>query len=172
VARRRRSGVSFELMTVPPDGAAAASFEDFYRRAWPGTVRLVHLLVGVDAVAEDLAQESFTRLHARWTQIDQPDAYLRRTVVNTCRSWHRARERERARITRAYAGRPTSTELEADDLLALVDSLPYRQRAVLILRYYLDRSELEIAHALGCRPGTVKSLAARALAALREGIER
>ena len=59
-----------------------------------------------------------------------------------------------------------------NELLALVDELPYRQKTVLVLRYYCDSSEAEIAAALGCRPGTVKSLAARGLAQLREVITR
>lgn len=162
--------MNFELMTAPSDGPVASGFEDFYRRQWGPAVRLAHLLVGVDAIAEDLAQEAFTRLHRQWHRIEFPEAYLRRCVVNTCRSWHRANERERGRITRSHAGQPTTTELDVDELLALVDALPYRQRAVLILRYYLDRSEREIADALGCPAGTVKSLAARALASLREEI--
>ena len=63
-------------------------------------------------------------------------------------------------------------ELGADELLDAVDALPFRQRAVLVLRYYRDLSEGEIADALGCRPGTVKSLATRALDQLRKVIER
>jgi RNA polymerase sigma-70 factor (sigma-E family) len=157
-------------MTQPPE--SPTSFEAFYELRWPQAVRLAHVLTGVDAVSEDLAQDAFARVHTRWFGIDNPDAYLRRSVVNACRSWHRSRTREDARIERVHAGRPTSIGLDVDELLALVDALPYRQRAVLILRYYLDCTEAEIADALECRPGTVKSLSARALEQLRKVIAR
>ena len=157
-----------ELMAETP--AAPVTFDEFYRDRWRSAVRLAHVLTGVDAVAEDLAQDAFSRLHRQYRTLGNPDAYLRRCVVNACRSWHRSRTREDARITRVHAGAATAVALGADDLLALVDALPYRQKAVLVLRYYLDCSEAEIAAALGCRPGTVKSAGARGLAQLRKAI--
>ena len=152
--------------------SVSGTFEDFYRREWAGAVRLAHLLTGVDAVAEDIAQESFTRVHRRWASVDNRRAYLRTTIVNTCRSWHRSNGREQVRLRLAEAQSPGPGQLGADEILDAVDALPFRQRAVLVLRYYHDLSEREIADALGCRPGTVKSLTSRALNQLRTVIER
>lgn len=149
-----------------------ASFEAFYEREWAGAARLAHLLTGVDAVAEDLAQEAFVRMARHWDTVDNPPAYLRTTLVNVSRTWHRSHDREQARIRAVAAGAAADVRLEADDLLDAVDALPFRQRAVLVLRYYHDLPEREIAAALGCRPGTVKSLASRGLDQLRKVIER
>ena len=148
------------------------AFDDFYRRHWADAVRLAHLLAGTDAVAEDLAQEAFARMQRRWPLVDNPAAYLRTALVNACRSWHRSRGREERRLRRVRPHGDETVELGADELLDAVDALPFRQRAVLVLRYYRDLSEGEIADALGCRPGTVKSLATRALDQLRKVIER
>jgi RNA polymerase sigma-70 factor (sigma-E family) len=167
-------GIRTADVNGPPTPTEQAAFEGFYRREWTGAVRLSHLLTGVDAVAEDLAQESFTRVQAHWARLDNPAAYLRTTVVNRCRSWQRSRGREQTRLRLARPRGPGGehSELGADELLDAVDALPFRQRAVLVLRYYLDLSEREIAEALDCRPGTVKSLASRALGQLRKVIDR
>ena len=152
--------------------ADPGAFDAFYRREWVDAVRLAHLLTGVDAVAEDLAQEAFTRVERRWASVDNGAAYLRTTLVNTCRSWQRSRGREQTRLRLAGPRLDQVGDLGADELLDAVDALPFRQRAVLVLRYYHDLSEREIADAVGCRPGTVKSLASRALDQLRTVIER
>jgi RNA polymerase sigma-70 factor (sigma-E family) len=146
------------------------SFEDFYERAWPGAVRLAGLLTQQHRFAEDLAQEAFARLFPRWARIENPAAYLRTTVVNVCRNW-RARDRnERLKMERIDVR--DAVDLAFDELADAVAALPFRQRAVLVLRYYDDLSETEIAETLRCRPGTVKSLAARALKTLERVVER
>jgi RNA polymerase sigma-70 factor (sigma-E family) len=150
----------------------AERFEDFYREAWPGAVRLAHLLTGVNAVAEDLAQEAFTRMSQRWATIEHPAAYLRVAILNASHSWHRAGNREAARLRRVTPPTEYQTELVANELRDVIEALPYRQRAVIVLRYYADLSEAEIADALGCRRGTVKSLAARALQQMRTVISK
>jgi RNA polymerase sigma-70 factor (sigma-E family) len=157
-----------EAMAAPV--APASDFETFYAQAWPGAVRLAGLLTQQARAAEDLAQEAFARMYPKWARIETPSAYLRTTVVNVCRGWQ-ARERT-ARIKLPMLGVPADSELAFDGLADAVAALPYRQRAVLVLRYHLDLTEAEIAEALGCRPGTVKSLAARALDALKKGIEQ
>lgn len=109
-------------------------------------------------------------MYASWGRATNPEAYLRTTLVNRCHNWRR-RGRVREAKLPLLAG-STSVELPADELADAVAALPFRQRAVIVLRYYGGLSEAEIGAALGCRNGTVKSLAARALARLERVIER
>lgn len=152
--------------------AVAVGFDRFYRDQWPAAVRLAHLLTGDASSAEDLAQDALARMAPRYESLDNPGAFLRTCIVNACRSLHRARGRESRRMLRLVSRGSTSAGLGASELLDAVDRLPYRQKAVLVLRYYEDRTEAEIASILGCRPGTVKSLASRGLARLQTEVER
>src|SRR4051812_40672631 len=133
-------------------------------------VRLAVLLVGSREQAEEIVQDAFAQLFERWDRIDRPGAYLRTCVVNGCRRAHRRRRQD----TRLAASelRPTAADLGADHLADALAALPPRRRAAVVLRYYDDRSESEIAEALGVRPGTVKSLLHRGLAELRQAVER
>jgi RNA polymerase sigma-70 factor (sigma-E family) len=145
---------------------ATDAFETLYREEYAPMVRLAYLLVGSAETAEEVVQDSFLRVRDRVAAVERPGAYLRRTVVNGCRNQHRHRDVERRGFARL--ARVDWAEPELDHLADALAALPPRQRAVLVLRYYLDCTELEIAEALGCRPGTVKSLASRGLASLRE----
>ncbi|MGE3620618.1 MAG: RNA polymerase sigma factor [Acidimicrobiia bacterium] len=140
-------------------------FADFYRREYPGSVRLAFLLTRSPEPAEDLTQEAFAVVHARWPGLRNPGGYLRVVLVNRCRRWHRANGREERRLRLVHAVADPVPEPEY--LLDALAGLPFRQRTVLVLRYWAGLSEAEIAEALGCRPGTVKSLASRALSRLR-----
>ena len=131
-------------------------------------VRLAHALTGSAEGAEDVVQDAFARLHGRMGRIENPGGYLRTTVVNLCRDRERHRRRERRLDARMSA--PPSLSLGASELVDVLLRLQYRQRAVLVLRYWGGWSEAEIAHALGCRPGTVKTLSSRGLARLRKEI--
>ena len=153
----------------PPPDPPPTDFADFYRDAWPGAVKLAGLLTQNARTAEDLAQEAFTKMYTRWSRVEHPHAYLRTAVVNACRSSFARAHRERTKLP--LVDRPSTTDIAFDELADAVAALPFRQRAVLVLRYHGDLSEAEIAEALGCRPGTVKSLASRALASLKKGIE-
>lgn len=146
------------------------SFDAFYAVEWPATVRLAALLTQRSSGAEDLAQDAFARVYGRWAAATNPKAYLRATLVNVCRQWQRGQGRERAHLPLIAA--VDSVEFVAHELADALAALPYRQRAVLVLRYYADLSEAEIAETLDCRPGTVKSLASRALARLEKEIQR
>lgn len=143
-----------------------SGFTGFYESHYAATARLAYLLTQSDLVYEDLVQEAFTKLHDRFDDLDRPAAYLRVTIVNLCRQWHRG-EGRRARRHQLVA--PIAGDVAPDliDVLDAVVNLPYRQRAVLVLRYWAGWSEAEIAEVLSCRPGTVKSTAARALSRLR-----
>ena len=143
-----------------------ATFDDLYAAHFVPMVRLATLLVGQPEVGRDIVQDCFVALHPKWFVIDNPAAYLRTSVVNGCRSYHR-RQRVRDRALQRDREEP-SVELGVDHTLAALDVLPYRQRAALVLRYYEQRSEREIAEALGCRPGTVGSLISRGLATMRK----
>jgi len=143
-----------------------------YAEHVPDARRLAYLLTGDRAIAEDLAQEAFIRVMGRLSSLRSADAlrpYLRRTVVNLVRSDHRSNTRERARLERVARLDTHPTELIGDEGGAwdLVQALPARQRAALVLRYWLDLSEAETASLLRCRPGTVKSLVSRGLTDLR-----
>jgi len=144
------------------------SFEDFYRSQHEPMLRLAFLLTQSRAVAEDLVQDSFLRVQPRFDALDQPAAYLRRTVTNACYSYHRRRRREEALPVEA----PRPQDNAPDEMWDALARLAPRRRAALVLRYYLDLSEAEIAETLGCRKGTVKSLTHRALADLRNVMER
>ena len=161
---REDHGPAIEAAMVTPEFAA------FYREAWPGAVRLAGLLTQDARIAEDDAQDAFTRMYPQWSRVESPNAYLRVAIVNACKSWQSRRHMERTKLP--LVATPASTELAFDLLADAVAALPYRQRAVLVLRYYAGLRESDIADALGCRPGTVKSLTSRALAALRKGIEQ
>jgi RNA polymerase sigma-70 factor (sigma-E family) len=153
------------------DGEIPATLEQLFVERYAAMVRLAHLLTSSNAVAEDLVQDAFARLQRAWDRIDDPVPYLRTSVVNACRSWHRSRRREQRRL-RAVAPAEEQVDLGARELLDAVDRLPLGQRTALVLRFYEGLSEAQIAQAMGCRPGTVKSHVHRGLAALREVIER
>lgn len=144
-----------------------ARFQRLYRDEYKATVRLARFLTGTADVADDLAQEAFVRLYRHRDRAEQPVALLRTITVNVCRSWHTSRRRAETRLVR-HGLPPVSLpafERELDDSLR---RLPYDQRAVIVLRYWLGMSESDIAVALGCRPGTVKSRHNRALHLLRK----
>jgi RNA polymerase sigma-70 factor (sigma-E family) len=148
------------------DGMGPSSFERLYADAYASMVRLAYLLTGSSAQAEELVQDAFVRVFARWAEVSSPRAYLRQAVVNACRSQRRRLGRE----LRHGPGASARAALEPDiDLTAhSLASLSDRQRKAVVLRYYEDLSEAEIAVMLGCRPGTVKSLLSRARTRLRE----
>lgn len=152
-------------------GRAVTTFVDLYATAYGPMVRLGHLLTGSNEVGEEIAQDAFGRAYLVFDTLDNPGGYVRRSVVNGCRSWQRRRAVERRFAARAVAP-PAAVDRAPSDLLDALAALPFRQRAALVLRFYEDRTMDEIAAALGCRTGTAKSLVSRGLARLREQVER
>jgi len=145
-------------------------FEDFAATALPGLLRFGHVLTGDPHKAEELVQQALVDTWARWRSIkhDQPHAYVRRAMVHTHTSWWRRSRRETLLPAGFDAAAPEGHDLaERDRTMAALARLPPRQRAVIVLRYYEDLSEAQIAEVLGCSTGTVKSQAARALKTLR-----
>lgn len=146
-------------------------FHDFYREHYGQTVRLARMLTSDPDIADDLAQDAFVRVyryaHGSSRPIDNPAALLRTTTVNLCRSWHTSKHRLQLRMARHGIGAQSLTQWE-HDLDDSLRRLPYEQRAVVVFRYWLGLSEVEIATLLQCRPGTVKSRHSRALRTLRK----
>ena len=130
-------------------------------------VRLAVLLVGSRPAAEEIVQDSFSVVLERWATLDRPGAYLRTVVVNGCRMALRRRETER-RHRELDPPLPVDAPVELVELHQALTSLPVRQRVVVVLRYFVDRTDAEIAETLGCRPATVRSLAHRGLIRLRK----
>jgi RNA polymerase sigma-70 factor (sigma-E family) len=151
-------------------GTAPMTFAECYRDLRPEMVRLATLMTGSRETGQDLVQDAFVRLHGAWKRVREPRSYLRRAVVNACHSHHRRRGLERRHASKTEP--VPSAALEADELADALDALPYRQRAALIMRFYADLSDTDIAAALRCRPGTVASLIHRGLEQLRRVIER
>ena len=143
------------------------TFEALYLTEVDAMARLAFLMVGSEDQAEELVHDAFARLFERWDRVDNPGGYLRTCVVNGCRDRLRRRGVERRHATASPAAQTSPTH----DLADVLAGLPYKQRAAIVLRYYEDRSDADIAELLGVRPGTVKSLLHRGLASLREVIE-
>jgi RNA polymerase sigma-70 factor (sigma-E family) len=148
-----------------------AGFRQVYAEQFPTMVRLAYLTTGSLPAAEDLVQDAFVQLHRHWERVEHPVLWLRRAVVNRCTSWVRRRMLERRH---ARTAEPRTLPGLSPDATAVRDAMARlrpRQRAAVFLRYYLDLPEAAIADALGCRPGTVKSLLHRGLAVLKESLD-
>jgi RNA polymerase sigma-70 factor (sigma-E family) len=158
-------------MTVP-------EYDDVYAALWPRLVRTAYAITRDRGLAEDAVQSAFAKAYRSWRRVsraDAPEAYLRRMVVNEVLNDRRL-ARRRHEVSSAEPPERTvhesADEIRAhDEMWSALASLPPRQRAVLVLRYYEDLSEQQIADALGCRPGTVKSQASAALASLRSRLD-
>jgi RNA polymerase sigma-70 factor (sigma-E family) len=149
-------------------------FEEVYEREYAPLVRLAHLLTGSNETGEDLVQEAFALALRRWDRLGNPAGYIRMCVVNGARSLHRRHDVERRlgnRVASPVVG-ATADGGPGDELWDALGTLPFRQRAALVLRFYEDRTTAEVAEVLGCRPGTARSLISRGTAALREVIRR
>jgi len=150
------------------------SIEEFVAARGDALLRFALMLSGDAHRAEDLVQSALARAYPRWQRIadmDAPEAYLKRIVVNEHLRW-RARRASRELPVAAPGRDPVGIDTagvhaERDAAWALLRTLPRRQRAVLVLRYYEDLPDADIASLLGCRESTVRSQAARGLAALR-----
>jgi RNA polymerase sigma factor (sigma-70 family) len=161
VATATTMGARRAAMTTPTDPTA------FYAEHRIDAARWAVALTGRRDVGEDLAQEALVRTADRLPTIDNPGAYLRRTVVNLCRSWHRSSVREQRRVDLVHAGRPASVSATSNEMLDSLARLPYKQRAAVVLRYWGDWDDAQIAEAIGCRPASVRVLLHRGVAALR-----
>src|SRR5262249_41250295 len=150
--------------------AEAQSVADLYEAEYVPMLRLAHLLTGSREAAEDVVHDAFVRVHRAWGRARNPGADLRGVVGNAWRSWH-----PRQRLARRRPPAPAEVASDAppvDELWDALAKLSPRQRAALVLRFYEDLPEAEIARLLRCRPGTVKSLLHRGLEQLAKEVER
>ena len=152
-------------------------FRKFMHARWPAMVRLAYALTGDQGHAEDVAQTAFARAYASWPRVSRagnPEAYVRRIVINENLNRfrkHRVAERLTGMLPESVTPDATRESDDRSALIAALQQLGPRQRAVVVLRYWLDLSETEVATALGCSVGTVKSQASRALASLRQSAD-
>jgi RNA polymerase sigma-70 factor (sigma-E family) len=146
------------------------AFEAFVRANATLLVRLAGALTGDPHVSEEVAQSALERVYVRWHRLRDPLAYARQVVVNLCRERGRgAARRERVGLPGTDVAVPdlVGTHDDRDQLVRAIRALPYRQRAVVVLRFWHDLTEQQTAEALGIRAGTVKSQTSRALRRLR-----
>ncbi len=154
--------------------AASDDFDAFIRARHAALLRFAHALTGDHQLAADLVQDALERTGLAWSRVqrkDDPEGYVLRIIVTGYVNWWRRLRRERlvaAVPETAYedpsAGRPDET------LWRLLATLPPKQRAVIVLRFYEDLTEVEVARVLDCSVGTVKSNGSRGLARLRQAL--
>jgi RNA polymerase sigma-70 factor (sigma-E family) len=163
------------------DWDADVAVERLFTAHYRSLVRLASLLLADPGVAEEITQDAYVQLHVRWRRLRDTDkalAYLRTTVVNRARSALRHRGVVARHLQAALplatvpsAESHTLDRVQSEVMIAALRTLPARQREALVLRYYGDLSEAEVADAMGCSRGSVKSHTARGIAALRARTE-
>ena len=151
--------------------ATPCSIDELFAAEREQLVRMAALLTGRGDVAEEIVQDAFVAVDNRWESLQSPGAYLRRTVINGC--WQAKR---RASVEDRYLERLPRDGVEEMpvrliELRSALDSLNERQRAVIVLRYFVDLPDIEIGEMLGVEHSTVRSIAHRALRRLREELE-
>jgi len=167
-----RASVFFRMNAVPVDAAPGVRWDDelvrIYRDRYRDLVRLAYLLTRQSAVAEEIVQDAFIASSGKVDDVRDPFAYVRTTVVNRCYSWGRRAKLERERRPRP----PDPAELAADEMWDAIATLGERQRAAIVLRFYEDLPDKEIAEILGCRVPTVRTAIHRGLRSLRKVVDR
>lgn len=166
------NGVCDNELAVPRARSRADRFDAFVREHQRALVRYASLLAGSPAQGEDLVQDVLIRLYPRWDDLDEPLPYVRRSITNEFLSWRR---RWSTRHIHLAGEMPLDRPVEAQwdtgpdpDLWAALLTLAPKQRAAIVLRFYEDLDDPEIAVLLQCRPGTVRSHISRGLSALRD----
>jgi RNA polymerase sigma-70 factor (sigma-E family) len=154
------------------------TYDEFARSRLAPLLRYAVMLTGDSHLAEDLVQETLVRVQLKWRRVsraDVPDLYVRRMLTNAFLDWRRGRWMRHivlggpaAAHRDAAVGDHTDQRAERDEMWQLLATLPRRQRAALVLRYYEDLADAQVAEVLGCAVGTVRAHISRALATLRE----
>jgi RNA polymerase sigma-70 factor (sigma-E family) len=175
--RPRSDGPAVSLSNgLPPHlglDAAGEAVGGLYQEAAVGLIRLAHVILADRPAAEDVVQEAFYNLYRRWDRLADPDRalqYVRLSVVNGCRSALRRRAVSRRHVLyelpSASAEATVLGHAERDEVIRAIDRLPRRQREALVLRFYLNLPDEEIAQLMGVGQSTVRSTMHRALESL------
>ncbi len=172
------AGASAAAVAVDWDADQAVT--QLYSEHYRPLVRLATLLVRDSATAEEVVQDAFVAMHGAWRRLRDPNkalSYLRQSVVNRARSVLRHRAVVEKHIPKALPDAPSAEhgamgELERNSVIEALRTLPTRQREAIVLRYYGDLSEAQIAESMGISRGAVKSHTARGVAALRSVLEQ
>lgn len=162
-------------------GGDSEDFQAFVVGRWSRLMRTAYLLTGEQYAAEDLVQSCLERTFVAWRKVslaEDPDAYVRRIMVNThARRYRKGLKEYLSRSDDPGLGRDLpergddmAQAVERSDLVAALAQLPVRQREAVVLRYWEDLSETQAAAAMGCSVGTVKSNAARGITRLRSAV--
>ena len=168
------------LGSVPADSVADEAVTELYATHYRSLVRLAALLVRDTGIAEEVVQDSFVAMHGAWRRLRDSEkalSYLRQSVVNRSRSVLRHRTVVERNAPKSAPDEPSAEHgaialLERSAVIAALRTLPARQREALVLRFYADMSEAQIADAMCISKGAVKSHTARAMQALRTVLER
>lgn len=168
------------LGSVPADSVADEAVTELYATHYRSLVRLAALLVRDTGIAEEVVQDSFVAMHGAWRRLRDSEkalSYLRQSVVNRSRSVLRHRTVVERNAPKTAPDEPSAEHgaialLERSAVIAALRTLPPRQREALVLRFYADMSEAQIADAMCISKGAVKSHTARAMQALRTVLER
>ncbi|MFD7733509.1 SigE family RNA polymerase sigma factor [Kitasatospora phosalacinea] len=171
--------MGFAAAAADAPGASVDQLTDAYRAHYRSLLRLAALLLDDLSSCEDVVQEAFIRVHAARRRVRDPEktlAYLRQTVVNLSRSTLRRRLLGLRLLPKPMPDMASAEEgaydaLERDELKAALRGLQRRQREVLVLRYYADLTEAQVAEVLGISVGSVKAYGSRGIAALRVRME-
>jgi RNA polymerase sigma-70 factor (sigma-E family) len=157
------------------DTGVVLTFDDVYREQRPKLVRTAYLIVRSQHVAEELVHDGFVRLHQNFADVESPGGFLHTAVVRLCLTWLKRRDMERDRLQQVPGGAtepPSVSTEESDELWSALASLDPERRTVLVLRFYEDLTYEQIAEALECPVGTVRSRIHRGLADLRKEVDR
>lgn len=160
------NGMSRPESSSKPVDRGDQAFIAFYRAEQPEQVRRAALMLGSDEAANDVVHDALTAMYRSWSSIDDPGPYLNRAVLNGCRGV--GRDRSRQMRLRERLRSPDVATSQDDVLLDVVGRLPFNQRAAVVLRYYAQMSEREIADALGVPTGSVGPWIHRALSQMKK----
>ena len=173
-----RAGATPAIVTRGDELGADEALTALYAAHYRKLVRIAALLLDDHSVSEEVVQDAYVKMHGSWHRIresEAAEAYLRTTVVNLARSRLRRRMVANKHLPKPMPDAPSAehgalVQLERDRVIMALRQLPPRQRECLVLRYYADLSEAQIADAMGISPGAVKSHASRGMAALRAAL--